>query len=78
MPTSSRSLKGGIQGALAAGFSLAELTRNLKLRDAGRSPCRKVRQLLADKLSGLDIRTNYIRVRDHRPRRLHPESLKEP
>ena len=39
-----------IRTALALGFRLDELTRIFKVRDAGGTPCRQVRELAADKL----------------------------
>ena len=43
-----------IQRALAVGFSLPELVKILKIRDAGGAPCRQVRRLLEEKLFKLD------------------------
>jgi DNA-binding transcriptional MerR regulator len=55
-----------IQGALGAGFSLAELAEILRLRDAGKSPCRQVKQLLDEKLSRMDTQiVDLIAMRDH-------------
>ena len=45
-----------IQVALSVGFTLAELSRFLKLREAGRPPCRAVRALAAAKLGELERR----------------------
>lgn len=45
-----------IQVALSVGFTLAELSRFLKLREAGRPPCRAVRALAAEKLEELGRR----------------------
>jgi len=45
-----------IRQALAVGFSLPELVRLLKVRDAGGAPCRQARRLLEEKLSGMDQR----------------------
>jgi DNA-binding transcriptional MerR regulator len=55
-----------IQRALAVGFSLAELARILKIRDAGGSPCRQVKQLLELKLSRMDEQiADFVAMRDH-------------
>jgi DNA-binding transcriptional MerR regulator len=43
-----------IQRALAVGFSLPELVKILKIRDAGGAPCRQVRRLLEEKLFKMD------------------------
>lgn len=40
-----------VRRALAVGFTLDELARILSERDKGGAPCRKVRQLVAEKLS---------------------------
>ncbi len=45
-----------IQRALDAGFSLAELTRILRQRDAGGVPCREVFAIAAARLQDLDDR----------------------
>jgi len=45
-----------IQRALDAGFSLAELTRILRQRDAGGAPCREVFAIAAARLQDLDDR----------------------
>ena len=45
-----------IRRALAIGFSLPELAKILKVRDAGGTPCRQVKRLLEEKLSQLDIK----------------------
>ena len=45
-----------IRRALAIGFSLDELTRILRQRDRGEAPCRGVRALAGEKLTGLDQR----------------------
>ena len=45
-----------IRRALAIGFSLAEVARILRQRDAGGAPCRGVRALAANKLDDLDRR----------------------
>jgi hypothetical protein len=43
-----------IRGALSIGFSVAELTAILRERDHGGAPCRRVRDLAADKLIVLE------------------------
>ena len=43
-----------IRSALAIGFKLDELTRILKMREAGSAPCRQVRELAATKLAELE------------------------
>jgi MerR family transcriptional regulator, copper efflux regulator len=43
-----------IRSALSIGFTLDELSKILKIRDAGGAPCNKVRDLAASKLQGLD------------------------
>lgn len=43
-----------IRAALSIGFTLDELARVLKIRDAGGAPCHKVRDLAAAKLQGLE------------------------
>jgi DNA-binding transcriptional MerR regulator len=45
-----------IRQALALGFTLDELARILKVRDAGEIPCRGVRALAGEKLALLDAR----------------------
>src|SRR6185295_14276102 len=45
-----------IRRALAIGFSLAEVARILRQRDAGSPPCRNVRALAGEKLADLDER----------------------
>ena len=45
-----------IRRALAMGFSLPELAKILRVRDAGGAPCRQVKRLLEDKLSQLDTK----------------------
>jgi MerR family copper efflux transcriptional regulator len=42
-----------VRGAIAIGFSLAELGRILRVRDAGGAPCREVRAMAKSKLAGL-------------------------
>jgi DNA-binding transcriptional MerR regulator len=43
-----------VRRALALGFTLAELARALRARDAGSSPCRAVRDLAARKLKAVE------------------------
>ena len=43
-----------IRGALSIGFSVVELTAILRERDRGGAPCRRVRELAADKLAALE------------------------
>lgn len=43
-----------IRSALAIGFSLDELARVLRVRDAGGAPCRQVRAFTADRLAELE------------------------
>ncbi len=43
-----------IRAALSIGFTLEELGRILKIRDAGGAPCHKVRELATSKLHGLE------------------------
>jgi len=43
-----------VQAALSLGFTLAELSRLLGMRDAGQPPCRAVRALAAEKLEELE------------------------
>ena len=43
-----------IRGALSIGFTLEELGRFLKIRDAGGAPCQQVRELATSKLDGLE------------------------
>jgi DNA-binding transcriptional MerR regulator len=45
-----------IRRALALGFSLAELSRILRVRDRGGAPCREVRALAAAKLEQVETR----------------------
>jgi DNA-binding transcriptional MerR regulator len=44
-----------IRGALSIGFSVAELTAILRERDHGGAPCRRVRELTANKLAALEV-----------------------
>src|SRR6266852_2726010 len=43
-----------VRRALGLGFSLAELTRLLRVRDRGGAPCREVRALAAAKLDQVE------------------------
>ena len=43
-----------VRKALAIGFSLEELSRILRQRDAGAPPCRNVRAMAGEKLADLD------------------------
>lgn len=55
-----------IRRALAMGFSLPELVRILRVRDAGGAPCRQVKRLLEEKLVHLeDQLTDLAAMRDH-------------
>jgi len=45
-----------VRRALAIGFTLDELVKILRQRDAGSAPCRGVRALAAEKLAALDQR----------------------
>lgn len=49
-----------IQRALDMGFTLADLTRVLKQRDAGGVPCRQVRAIAATRLEELDERLSRL------------------
>lgn len=50
-----------IRSALSIGFTLDELARILKIRDAGGVPCHKVRDLAASKLRALDTHIRQLR-----------------
>ena len=50
-----------IQRALDMGFSLDELGRVLRQRDAGGTPCREVRAIAAARLEALDARIKELR-----------------
>ncbi len=53
-----------VRAALSVGFTLAELSRLLGMRDAGRPPCHAVRALAVAKLEELDRRLKgMIRLR---------------
>lgn len=45
-----------IRNALAIGFSLPELAKILKVRDAGGAPCRQVKGLLEEKVQHMNAR----------------------
>jgi DNA-binding transcriptional MerR regulator len=45
-----------IRRALAVGFTLDELARVFKMRDAGNPPCATVRKLAAEKLEAIEMR----------------------
>lgn len=45
-----------VQAALSLGFTLAELSRLLGMRDAGHAPCQAVRALAAQKLAEVERR----------------------
>lgn len=49
-----------IRGALAIGFSVEELVRVVRARDRGLAPCKKVRQLAANKLEELAVRIQEL------------------
>lgn len=49
-----------IQRALDMGFTLDELARVLRQRDAGGAPCREVRAIAAARLSDLDARISAL------------------
>ena len=49
-----------VQAALSLGFTLAELSRLLAMRDAGQPPCRAVRELAAEKLVEVEKRLKDI------------------
>jgi DNA-binding transcriptional MerR regulator len=50
-----------IQRALDMGFSLDDLARVLRQRDAGGAPCREVRAIAAARLKALDARIRELR-----------------
>lgn len=49
-----------IQRALVVGFSLADLKRVLTTRDRGGAPCRNVRELVGQRLDGLNRRIEEL------------------
>jgi len=51
-----------IQRALDMGFTLEELGRVLKQRDAGRAPCRQVRAIAVARLEELEARIEGLHV----------------
>lgn len=54
-----------IRNALAIGFTLDELTRILKVRDSGGTPCREVAAMADEKISHLDSQIEQlIQLRD--------------
>jgi DNA-binding transcriptional MerR regulator len=54
-----------VQRALAVGFTLDELARLFRSRDAGRAPCREVRDLAERKLRDVEVRLlELTRFRD--------------
>jgi len=55
-----------IRHALAVGFSLPELAKILKVRDAGGAPCRQVKHLLEEKLLTMDEQIgDLVAMRKH-------------
>jgi DNA-binding transcriptional MerR regulator len=55
-----------VRRALTLGFTLAELARILRIRDAGGAPCRQVRALAASKLEQVDRQiVDLTALRDH-------------
>lgn len=55
-----------IRHALAVGFSLPELAKILKVRDAGGAPCRQVRRLLEEKALKMDEQIgDLVAMRKH-------------
>lgn len=61
-----------IRCALAVGFSLSELAKILKVRDAGGAPCRQVKRMLEEKLSELEGQIeDLVAMRDHLRTVLH-------
>lgn len=58
-----------VRKALAIGFSLEELARVLRQRDAGVPPCRNVRAMVGEKLADLDRQiAEMISMRDEMAR----------
>jgi MerR family copper efflux transcriptional regulator len=51
-----------IRRALGLGFSLSELTRILRVRDAGGAPCRQVHALAQEKLAQLDLKISDLQA----------------
>jgi DNA-binding transcriptional MerR regulator len=55
-----------IRHALAVGFSLPELAKILKVRDAGGAPCREVQRLLEEKVIKMDKQiSDLVAMRKH-------------
>ena len=55
-----------IRHALAVGFSLPELAKILKVRDAGGAPCRQVKRLLEEKVLKMDEQIgDLVAMRKH-------------
>ena len=58
-----------VRKAMAIGFSLEELARILRQRDAGTPPCRNVRAMVGEKLADLDRQiAEMISMRDEMAR----------
>jgi DNA-binding transcriptional MerR regulator len=54
-----------VRRALAVGFTLDELSTVLKVRDQGGAPCRRVRQLAAEKLAAVESQlSDLLALRD--------------
>jgi DNA-binding transcriptional MerR regulator len=54
-----------VRRALAIGFSLDELGEVLRVRERGGAPCRRVRELAAQKLSDVEEQlADILRIRD--------------
>ncbi len=53
-----------IRRGRAAGLTLTQIREVLHIRDAGQTPCKHVRELLADRLAGLDAQ--IVGLQDHR------------
>ena len=51
-----------VRRALAVGFTLDELGTVLKVRDRGGAPCRRVRELAAEKLSAVESQLSALSV----------------
>lgn len=51
-----------VRRALAVGFTLNELSSVLKVRDRGGVPCQRVRELAAEKLSGIESRLSELSI----------------
>lgn len=49
-----------IRRALAIGFSIKDLSRVFKERDAGGAPCRKVRGIVSERLSRIDAEMSAL------------------